>query len=167
MNTQAALIIRRQLSDLTKKPVEGISVGLQDDSDLFRWQVCIMGPPDTIYEGGMFQGTLTFPENFPNYPPEMRFTSEMWHPNIYPDGRVCISILHPPGDDEYGYEDSSERWRPINSIEAVLLSVIAMLSEPNDDSPANIDAAVMWRNQREEFKRRVARTVRVSQESFF
>ena len=41
----------------------------------------------------------------------MKFISEMWHPNsdyylyikinyktiVYPDGNVCISILHPPG----------------------------------------------------------------------
>ena len=30
-----------------------------------------------------------------------RFETEMWHPNIYPDGRVCISILHPPGTDRF------------------------------------------------------------------
>ncbi len=40
----------------------------------------------------------------------MKFISDVWHPNVYPDGRVCISILHPPGDDKYGYEDASERW---------------------------------------------------------
>jgi ubiquitin-protein ligase len=27
----------------------------------------------------------------------MQFTCKMFHPNIYDDGRVCISILHPPG----------------------------------------------------------------------
>lgn len=31
----------------------------------------------------------------------VRFETEMWHPNIYPDGRVCISILHPPGTDRF------------------------------------------------------------------
>jgi ubiquitin-conjugating enzyme E2 G2 len=32
----------------------------------------------------------------------MKFSSEIFHPNIYPDGRVCISILHPPGNDPLG-----------------------------------------------------------------
>jgi ubiquitin-protein ligase len=32
-------------------------------------------------------------------PPTMKFATEMWHPNIYPDGKVCISILHAPGVD--------------------------------------------------------------------
>jgi ubiquitin-conjugating enzyme E2 G1 len=32
-------------------------------------------------------------------PPKMIFLTEMWHPNIYTDGTVCISILHAPGED--------------------------------------------------------------------
>ena len=47
---------------------------------------------------------------------------------VYPDGRVCISILHPPGDDPNQYESSSERWSPVQSIEKILLSVVSMLA---------------------------------------
>lgn len=32
-------------------------------------------------EGGYFNAIMTFPENYPNSPPSVRFTSEMWHPN--------------------------------------------------------------------------------------
>lgn len=39
-----------------------------------------------------------------------------------------------------------------------------MLADPNDESPANIDAAKMWREDRQNFKKRVAKTVRQSQE---
>lgn len=53
---------------------------------------------------------MTFPEDYPNSPPKLQFTTPIWHPNIYSDGRVCISILHPPGEDEWGYEKASERW---------------------------------------------------------
>jgi len=41
------------------------------------------------------------------------FTCDLIHPNIYADGRVCISILHAPGDDPTGYETSAERWSPV------------------------------------------------------
>ena len=61
---------------------------------------------------------------------------------VYPDGKVCISILHPPGDDPSGYEHSSERWSPVQSVDKILLSVVSLLAEPNDESPANVDAAV-------------------------
>jgi ubiquitin-conjugating enzyme E2 G2 len=54
----------------------------------------------------------------------MTFTCDgLFHPNIYPDGRVCISILHAPGDDPTGYESSAERWSPVQSVEKILLSV--------------------------------------------
>lgn len=35
------------LSDLMKNPVEGFSAGLIDD-DIYRWEVVIIGPPDTL-----------------------------------------------------------------------------------------------------------------------
>lgn len=35
---------------------------------------------------------------------------------VYPDGRVCISILHAPGEDPNGYELASERWTPVHTV---------------------------------------------------
>lgn len=80
----------------------------------------------------------------------MKFTCEMFHPNskfmllsdihqpyfwfcviifiVFADGRVCISILHAPGDDPMGYESSAERWSPVQSVEKILLSVVSMLA---------------------------------------
>ncbi len=47
---------------------------------------------------------------------------------VYADGNVCISILHTPGDDPTMYEQASERWSPVQSVEKVILSVISMLA---------------------------------------
>lgn len=58
------------------------------------------------------------------------------------NGEVCISILHEPGEDKYGYERPEERWLPIHTVETIMISVISMLADPNGDSPANVDAAV-------------------------
>ena len=123
------------------------------------------GPADSMYEGGFFKATLEFPDDFPNSPPVMRFISEMFHPNIYPDGKVCISILHPPGEDKFNEQESAEeRWRPILGVEAVLMSVVSMLCDPNISSPANIDAGKLFRDDMKSFKRQVRRTIRKSQE---
>jgi len=100
----------------------------------------------------------------------MRFTTEMWHPNstnhaVFPDGRVCISILHPPGTDEFNSQESAdERWRPILGVEAVLLSVISMLTDPNISSPANLDASLQYKNDRTNFNKRVRRLAQKSVE---
>lgn len=84
--------------------MDTVSAGLIDNN-LLHWNLMIEGPPDTLYEGGMFRVELKFPEDYPNNPPEMIFVSEMWHPNIYPDGKVCISILHPPILDEFNQQE--------------------------------------------------------------
>ncbi|KAJ3364337.1 Ubiquitin-conjugating enzyme E2 15 [Kappamyces sp. JEL0680] len=93
-------------------------------------------------------------------PPKMKFISEVWHPNVHDNGDVCISILHAPGEDRYGYEDASERWLPIHTVETIVISVISMLSDPNDQSPANIEAAKEWRDDVKAFNRRVRRLAR-------
>ncbi len=106
------LLLKRQLTELRKRPVDGFSAGLKDESNLFEWEIMIIGPNDTLYEGGFLRAELIFPPEYPLLPPKMKFITPMWHPNIYADGTVCISILHAPGKDEYGYEDASERWLP-------------------------------------------------------
>ncbi len=56
---QASLLLRKQLKELTKHPVDGFSAGLAND-DLFEWSVTILGPPETLYEGGFFQATYVY-----------------------------------------------------------------------------------------------------------
>ncbi|XP_048139691.1 ubiquitin-conjugating enzyme E2 14-like isoform X2 [Rhodamnia argentea] len=163
-SNQASLLLQKQLRDLCRNPVDGFSAGLVDETNVFEWSVSIIGPPDTLYEGGFFSAIMSFPPNYPVSPPTVRFTSEVWHPNVYPDGKVCISILHPPGDDPNGYELASERWSPVHTVESIVLSIISMLSSPNDESPANVEAAKEWRENRNEFRKKVARCVRQSQE---
>lgn len=98
----------------------------------------------------------------------MKFLTKMWHPNIYPDGKVCISILHPPGTDQYNTQETAdERWRPILGVEGILLSVISMLNDPNISSPANIDAAVEFRDNPEVYKKKVKRLTIQSVESLW
>ena len=159
---QGQLLLMKQLKDLRKNPVEGFSAGLKDDANAFEWEIMIIGPPDTLYEGGFFNAIMKFPPDYPNKPPTLRITSEFWHPNVYTDGRVCVSILHPPGDDPNHYESASERWLPIHTVESILLSVISMLSSPNTDSPANIDAAKEFRDDPDTFRKKCQRCVRKS-----
>jgi len=100
-------------------------------------------------------------------PPSLEFLDPIpFHPNIYPTGALCISILHPPEDDKYGYEAASERWSPVQTPATILLSVISLFDDPNDESPANLEAAQLWREEREgrhkEFRKRCRRIVRES-----
>lgn len=149
---------------MLKSPIEGFSAGLVDENNIYEWEVMIMGPEATLYEGGIFRARLSFPHNYPVMPPRMRFLTEIYHPNVYADGTVCISILHEPGEDKYGYELPEERWLPVHTVESIMLSVISMLSAPNLDSPANTEAAREFRDEYDTFVKRVHRVVRRSQD---
>lgn len=50
--------------------------------------------------------------------------------------------------------------------ETILISVISLLHSPNDESPANVEAATLWRAEKEtgskEFKRKCRQRVRES-----
>ena len=52
-------------------------------------------------------------------------------------------------------ETAEERWRPILGVEAILVSVISMLNDPNIESPANLDASVQFRDDYDNYKRQV------------
>jgi len=154
----------KELKALRKdEKMEGVTISVPDEDDFFTWEIGIFGPPETIYEGGYFKCRLAFPKDYPMSPPEMRFTCGLWHPNVYPDGKVCISILHPPGEDASSGERPEERWNPAQSVRTILLSVISLLNEPNISSPANVDASVAYRKWKEgsddTFQRRVAAAV--------
>lgn len=166
-NKYGAILLKNQLRDINKNPIEGFSVGLQKGESIYKWSVMMEGPAETLYEGGYFPCTLDFPKEYPNKPPVMTFTTPgFWHPNVYKDGKVCISILHEAVEDEFNSQEKmSEKWRPILGIEAILVSVQSMLSEPNTSSPANIEASVQFMKEPNNYKKRVRKLVRTSQDS--
>jgi ubiquitin-conjugating enzyme E2 R len=132
-----------------------------------------------MYYGGYFKAKMTFPRNFPHSPPgtsslytkrqlltrpDFKFIRPLYHPNIYPDGRLCISILHPPGDDEMSGELAAERWSPVQRVETVLISILSLLDDAEVSSPANVDAGVMLRNKPDEYKEMVKKDLELSKQ---
>ncbi|KAH0786677.1 Ubiquitin-conjugating enzyme E2 G1 [Histomonas meleagridis] len=135
----AARILSKMYHDIKENPCQYFSAGLIND-DLFKW-------PE-----------LEFPDDFPLKPPKMRFLCPMWHPNIdAKTGKVCISILHDPGDDPNEYEKSSERWLPIHTVDSIVISVISMLTDPNPESPLNVEANRDFMFNKQQYIRKVRR----------
>jgi len=149
IQTSAVRALQLELKKIAEEPVEGFRVRLVHDDSIFEWEVAIFGPPGTLYEGGYFKALMKFPQDYPYSPPSVRFVTKMWHPNVYDNGDVCISILHPPIDDPQSGELPSERWNPTQNVRTILLSIISLLNEPNTSSPANVDASVMYRKWKE------------------
>ena len=126
------------------------SIELTDS--IYRWNILLFGPINTIFEGGIFKATIEFSDSYPNKALKFKFIDKIVHPNIYKDGRVCISILH-DGTDEYNYEKYNERWSPTQCVNSVIMSILNLLVEPNFDSSANIDATLLWKNNYNEYKK--------------
>lgn len=93
--------------------------------------------------------TMEFPNDFPSKPPKCKFDQGFYHPNVYPSGTVCLSILA---------ED--EGWRPALTVKQILLGIQDLLHNPNDNSPAQADAYYHHANNIEEYRRRVKEQVK-------
>ncbi|KAJ5280385.1 ubiquitin-conjugating enzyme E2 R [Penicillium angulare] len=133
------------------------------NENIYEWDVALVVlNPSSMYDGGYFKARMTFPKNYPYAPPAFRFLLPIYHPNIHTDGRVCISILHPPGDDEMSGELAAERWSPAQRVESVLISILSLLDDAEISSPANVDAAVMLRNDPTAYRAKVNLNVEAS-----
>lgn len=134
-----------------------------NEGALFKWTVGLMViNPDSAFDGAYFKAEMTFTDKYPFAPPTFKFIRPIFHPNIYPDGKVCISILHAAGADEQAGELAEERWSPLQSVESILRSILLLLDDPYIGSPANVDAGVMYRDDREAYNHKARETVEVS-----
>ncbi len=124
---------------------EGIT-GAPSPSNIMLWNAVIFGPAETPFEDGIFKLVLVFDESYPNKPPTVRFLTPIFHPNVYADGGLCLDILQ-------------NRWSPTYDVSAILTSVQSLLHDPNPTSPANVQAAQLYTEDRREYVRRVREIV--------
>ncbi|KAI1446293.1 glutamine-hydrolyzing asparagine synthase [Annulohypoxylon stygium] len=92
---------------------------------------------------------MTFPDEYPTKPPKCKFTPPLFHPNVYPSGTVCLSILN---------ED--EGWKPAITVKQIALGIQDLLDNPNPESPAQAEAYNLFKRDKVEYEKRVRRTVR-------
>lgn len=76
-----------------------------------------------------------------NRPPKCMFKPVLPHPNIYPSGTVCLSILN-----------DEEDWKPHITVKQILLGIQKLLKdEPNIESPAQQEPLTLYKNNREQY----------------
>lgn len=80
--------------------------------NLMLWDYGIPGKKGTPWEGGMYRGQMIFKEDYPSTPPKVKFVPPLFHPNVYPSGTVCLSLL-----------DEEKDWRPAITIKQLLLGI--------------------------------------------
>lgn len=118
--------------------------------NLMNWECCIPGKKgvcalryvacnpnltllQTPWEGGHYKLRMIFKDDYPSSPPKCKFEPPLFHPNVYPSGTVCLSLL-----------DEDKDWRPAITIKQILLGIQDLLNEPNVKDPAQAEAYTIY-----------------------
>ena len=134
--------LKNEFQQLQNDPILslGATVGLPNPSNIFHWNITLLGPVDTPYAGGMFFLTADFPDDYPEKKPEIKFTNKIYHLNVREsDGHICISTLN--------------QWVPRTPMVNVISAIFALFYEQNPLSPYSVSMAAQYKLRRNEFNR--------------
>ncbi|KAI9561366.1 hypothetical protein GHT06_012323 [Daphnia sinensis] len=109
--------IQKELAEITLDPPPNCSAGPKGDN-LYEWVSTILGPPGSVYEGGVFFLDIHFSPEYPFKPPKVTFRTRIYHCNINSQGVICLDIL-------------KDNWSPALTISKVLLSICSLLTDCN------------------------------------
>ena len=146
---QTMKYLKNEYTQLQNDPILslGATVGLPNPSNIFHWNITLVGPQDTPYAGGMFFLTADFPETYPKTKPEIRFTNKIYHLNVREsDGHICISTLN--------------QWVPNTPMVSVISAIFALFYEQNPLSPYSVSMAAQYKLRRGEFNKTAAEWTR-------
>jgi ubiquitin-protein ligase len=97
---------------------------IADENNMTHGYAMIIGPEDTPYAGGLFFFEFSLPQDYPFAPPKVAFCTydgvTRFHPNLYKEGKVCLSILG---------TWSGEKWASTMNITTVLFSLQSLLHD--------------------------------------
>ncbi|KAF2601220.1 hypothetical protein F2Q70_00026355 [Brassica cretica] len=143
-------------------------------NNLMVWQCIIPGKSGTDWEGGFYPLTLNFSEDYPSKPPKCKFPQGFFHPNVYPSGTVCLSILNEDyvttlhhcfvllranvlKEKKKALQGSltPQGWRPAITVKQILVGIQDLLDEPNPNDPAQTEGYQLFVQDKNEYKRRV------------
>ncbi|XP_071444818.1 (E3-independent) E2 ubiquitin-conjugating enzyme UBE2O isoform X1 [Hetaerina americana] len=120
--------VRKELKLLRNSLPSGIWVkGFEDRMDLYS--VMIRGPEKTPYEDGLFFFDFQLSADYPKAPPVchyISYCSDRLNPNLYEDGKVCVSLLGTWSG------KGTEVWTSNSNLLQVIVSIqgLILVSEP-------------------------------------
>ncbi|KEI38888.1 uncharacterized protein L969DRAFT_95055 [Mixia osmundae IAM 14324] len=121
----------------------------RDGLDLMEWEAGIPGKENTPWQDGTYKVVMQFPEDYPSKPPKCKFVPPLFHPNVYPSGTICLSILS---------EDKG--WKPSITVKQILLGIQDLLDTPNPDDPAQADAYYLFKKDKAAYEKRIKQQAR-------
>jgi len=131
--------IQKELAEITIDPPPNCGAGPKGDN-IYEWVSTILGPPGSVYEGGVFFLDLHFSPEYPFKPPKVTFRTRIYHCNINSQGVICLDIL-------------KDNWSPALTVSKVLLSVCSLLTDCNPADPLVGSIATQYTQNRDEHDR--------------
>ena len=118
MHSRSLLLFRRDFEVINSDQYEGISAQLCNEN-YFKWRIIFPALDGTIWTGGHYRILVQFPPNYNTFPPEIRFLTIPYHPNIDPTtGLISLPLT------------LTQHWTECNTILDIILSLQQLLSEP-------------------------------------
>ena len=121
-------ILNKDMKEIQKQNLNSLGIYIDfNEEDILEAKAMIVGPKDSLYEGGFLFFNIRFPKNYPYAPPDVTYVPRnnvRIHPNIYVGngtggfGKVCLSILG---------TWSGPKWTSIMDISTVLLVIQSLL----------------------------------------
>ena len=116
--------LQQEYNDLQSNPLSylGISVELPEKDNYFKWRVTLVAPKDSYYSEGIFNAEITFPEEYPNKAPEIKFLTPIYHLNVNPtkDQNEGVELL---GHVSYSVINW---WKPTTGVREILTTLFAV-----------------------------------------
>jgi len=110
----------RDVVNLIKSPLTSNGIYYSHDEDnMLKGYAVIFGPDDSLYRYGAYMFEFNYPTEYPFVPPKLNYLTNdgktRFNPNLYRNGKVCISLLN---------TWKGEQWTSCQTIESILLSVL-------------------------------------------
>jgi ubiquitin-conjugating enzyme E2 D/E len=117
----------REVASAVVPWIDGWPIG----NDLHDFITAIEGPLGTPYEGSVFYLRMTLSSRHPYKPPDCRFLTKIYHPNINSFGQICCDLFN-------------SGWSPVFILTSVLVAISGLLTSPNIEDPLVPEIATIY-----------------------
>lgn len=113
----------------------------KDITDIFNFQVDLIGQENTLYHNYKFTVDIVIPNDYPKSSPEISFITPILHPNIK-NNSICLDLL-------------KKGWNSKITISSLLKSIVMLLGNPEFSDPWNLDLTKLYRENISEYENKI------------